>query len=67
MGTDAHLEENEHSVLIASTERTHVRLSRNQAHPGYCVVVPDLPGAGCTSHERLAGQSRLGRPLILIG
>lgn len=39
MCADAHLEENEHSVLIASTEMTHVRLARNQAHAGYSVVV----------------------------
>ncbi len=39
MCADAHVKENEHSVLIASTATTHVRLARNQAHAGYCVVV----------------------------
>ncbi|WP_217183517.1 HIT family protein [Streptomyces sp. AC495_CC817] len=39
MCADAHLEENEHSVLLGSTETTHVRLSRNQAHPGYALVI----------------------------
>ncbi|UYO98266.1 HIT family protein [Microbacterium sp. M28] len=36
---DAHLESNPHSILIASTETTHLRLARNQAHPGYCLVI----------------------------
>lgn len=39
MCADAHLEENEHGLLIASTEMTRVRLARNQAHAGYSVVV----------------------------
>lgn len=39
MCADAHLPENEHSILVASTEMTHVRLVRNQAHPGYTVVI----------------------------
>ncbi|MFJ2544138.1 HIT family protein [Microbacterium sp. NPDC087589] len=39
MCADAHLSENEHSILVASTEMTHIRLVRNQAHPGYTVVI----------------------------
>lgn len=39
MCADAHLEANPHSVLVTSTATTHIRLSRNQAHPGYCLVV----------------------------
>lgn len=39
MCADAHLDSNEHSVLIASTSHTRVRLVRNQAHPGYCIVI----------------------------
>ncbi|WP_243224947.1 HIT family protein [Microbacterium sp. CIAB417] len=39
MCTDAHLDENPHSVLITSTDATHVRLSRNQAHRGYALVI----------------------------
>lgn len=39
MCADAHLAENDHSVLIASTTTTHIRLARNQAHPGYCLVI----------------------------
>ena len=39
MCADAHLNENQHSLLVASTATTHVRLVRNQAHPGYCVVI----------------------------
>lgn len=39
MCADAHLSENEHSILIASTPTVHIRLARNQAHPGYCVVI----------------------------
>lgn len=39
MCADAHLPENEHSLLIASTSTTHLRLVRNQAHAGYCVVI----------------------------
>ena len=36
---DAHLDENDHSLLIASTSTSHIRLARNQAHPGYCLVI----------------------------
>lgn len=39
MCADAHLGENEHSNLVISTSTTHVRLARNQAHPGYCLVI----------------------------
>lgn len=39
MCADAHLPENEHSILVASTEVTHFRLVRNQAHAGYAVVI----------------------------
>ena len=39
MCADAHLEENDHSILVVSTGTTHVRFSRNQAHPGYCLVI----------------------------
>ncbi|GLC86218.1 HIT family protein [Microbacterium arabinogalactanolyticum] len=39
MCADAHLDENAHSVLVVSTSTAHVRLVRNQAHPGYCVVI----------------------------
>lgn len=39
MCADAHLAENPHSILVVSTTTSHVRLSRNQAHPGYCLVV----------------------------
>jgi len=39
MCADAHLDENDHSILVVSTETAHVRLSRNQAHPGYCLVI----------------------------
>ncbi len=39
MCADAHLDENQHSVLLVSTATTNVRLVRNQAHPGYCVVI----------------------------
>ncbi|KAB1864669.1 HIT domain-containing protein [Microbacterium algeriense] len=39
MCRDAHLAENEHSVLIVSTPTSHLRLARNQAHAGYCLVI----------------------------
>lgn len=39
MCADAHVDENEHSLLVASTATTHVRFARNQAHPGYCLVI----------------------------
>lgn len=39
MCADAHLEENEHSILVGSTEATYFRLVRNQAHAGYSVVI----------------------------
>lgn len=39
MCTDMHLEENEHSVLIGSTPTAHTRISRNQAHRGYSLVI----------------------------
>lgn len=39
MCADAHLEANEHSILVTSTATTHTRLARNQAHPGYCLVI----------------------------
>jgi diadenosine tetraphosphate (Ap4A) HIT family hydrolase len=39
MCADAHMDENEHSILVGSTETTHLRLVRNQAHPGYSVVI----------------------------
>ena len=39
MCADAHLGENPHSVLVTSTTATHVRISRNQAHRGYCLVI----------------------------
>ncbi len=39
MCADAHLPENPHSILIASTPTTHFRLARNQAHPGYALVI----------------------------
>lgn len=39
MCADAHLDENPHSILVATTTTTHVRLSHNQAHPGYALVV----------------------------
>lgn len=39
MCADAHLNENEHSSLVVSTATTHLRLARNQAHSGYCLVI----------------------------
>lgn len=39
MCADAHLPTNEHSVLIARTDASYVRLARNQAHPGYSLVI----------------------------
>lgn len=39
MCADAHLDENEHSILVASTATTHVRIARNQTHRGYCIVI----------------------------
>lgn len=39
MCTDAHLPENEHSALIATTDTSHVRLARNQHHAGYSLVI----------------------------
>ncbi|HXH33358.1 MAG TPA: HIT family protein [Plantibacter sp.] len=39
MCTDAHLPINDHSALVATTETSHVRLARNQEHPGYCLVI----------------------------
>ncbi|WP_102193059.1 HIT family protein [Microbacterium aurantiacum] len=39
MCADAHLDENEHSLLVTSTAATHVRIARNQAHRGYCLVI----------------------------
>jgi len=39
MCADAHLGENEHSILVLSTATSHVRLARNQAHPGYTLVI----------------------------
>jgi len=53
MCSDAHLPENEHSALVASTATSHVRLSRNQAHPGYCLVILR---AHVTGMEQLTGD-----------
>lgn len=39
MCADAHLEVNEHSALIATTDTSHIRLARNQHHAGYCLVI----------------------------
>lgn len=39
MCANAHLDLNEHSALVASTATTHLRISYNQAHPGYCLVI----------------------------
>lgn len=39
MCADAHLDENDHSLLVVSTPITHVRLARNQAHRGYALVI----------------------------
>ncbi|MDQ0726486.1 HIT family protein [Microbacterium sp. W4I20] len=39
MCADAHLDENPHSILVGSTATTHTRLARNQAHPGYSLVI----------------------------
>lgn len=39
MCADSQLDENEHSVLVASTGTSHVRLARNQAQRGYCLVI----------------------------
>jgi diadenosine tetraphosphate (Ap4A) HIT family hydrolase len=39
MCADAHLPSNDHSVLVAASETSYVRLARNQAHPGYCLVI----------------------------
>ncbi|MGW8484160.1 HIT family protein [Microbacterium sp. NPDC055903] len=39
MCADAHLVKNAHSLLVTSTPATYVRLSRNQAHPGYALVI----------------------------
>ena len=38
MCADAGEDENAFSVLVTATATSWVRLSRNQAHPGYCVV-----------------------------
>ncbi|MFT4260493.1 HIT family protein [Microbacterium sp.] len=39
MCTDAHLDVNEHSVLVVETATSFVRIARNQAHRGYCLVI----------------------------
>lgn len=39
MCADAHLPSNPFSVLVAELSASYARLSRNQAKPGYCVVV----------------------------
>ncbi|KNY07462.1 hypothetical protein AKH00_04110 [Microbacterium sp. GCS4] len=39
MCADAHVDENPHSLLVASTVTTHLRMARNQAHRGYCIVI----------------------------
>lgn len=39
MCSDAHLPVNEHSVLVATTATSYVRLARNQHHRGYCLVI----------------------------
>jgi diadenosine tetraphosphate (Ap4A) HIT family hydrolase len=39
MCADAHLPSNEHSDLVAELPGSYARLSRNQARPGYSVVV----------------------------
>ncbi|MBO0980626.1 HIT family protein [Microbacterium sp. SD291] len=39
MCADMHLEENDHSLLVASTATSHMRIARNQAHPGYSLVI----------------------------
>lgn len=39
MCADAHLPSNPFSVLVAEVPASHVRLSRNQAKAGYCVVI----------------------------
>lgn len=67
MCADAHLPENDHSVLIASTSSTHFRLARNQAHSGYGLVIlrEHITDLGLLSSELLAafwsGVQRAGR------
>lgn len=39
MCADAHLPANEHSVLVAATDTSYVRLARNQHHAGYSLVI----------------------------
>jgi diadenosine tetraphosphate (Ap4A) HIT family hydrolase len=39
MCADASLETNEFSDLVAELDHSHLRLARNQTHPGYCLVI----------------------------
>ncbi len=39
MCADAHMESNEHSVLVAATGTSFVRFARNQHHAGYSLVI----------------------------
>lgn len=39
MCADSGTAENAHSLLVAETKTSRVRLSRNQEHRGYCIVI----------------------------
>lgn len=72
MCADAHLAENEHSVLVASTTTTHVRIARNQAHRGYCIVIlrEHVTDLGDLSAEQLSAfwsdVQRAGRAIQTV-
>jgi diadenosine tetraphosphate (Ap4A) HIT family hydrolase len=72
MCADMHLEENEHSVLVASTPMTHTRLVRNQAHPGYSLVIlrQHITDLADLTAERLSGfwsdVQRTGRTIQTV-
>ncbi len=57
MCSDAHLPVNEHSVLIRQTPTSFVRLARNQAHPGYSLVIlrDHVTDVANLSSDQLAG------------
>lgn len=72
MCADAHLDENPHSVLVASTETAHIRIARNQSHRGYCLVIlrDHVTDIGDLTSEQLNGfwsdVQRAGRAITTV-
>ena len=72
MCTDAHLDENDHSIRVTSTATTHLRLARNQAHRGYCLAIlrdhiTDLSGLPTDQLTAFWGDvQRMGRAIDTV-